>query len=140
MSLFDALKNMIQPSYIQWFTDWEKTALVDDKKGLHVLEFIINSRGQKKYDGYLSKDTGVKAQLKSGRFNHTATLALLRQKEIITRYTIDYGYIGKILKPKNNIFYYKKVSEMEFRDFLQQRVLQFLDAWVALNDDLKFQE
>ena len=97
--MYSSLQTIIAPKYIKWYNDFEEIALTDDKKGLHIIEFIYQTRGQKKYDGYLAKDTGAQAQLKNKKFDRKAAERMMRTKEITSRYTSDFGYLGSSLKP-----------------------------------------
>ena len=138
--MYNSLQVLVKPIYIKWYHDFDEIALVDDKKGLHIIDFIYQTRGQKKYDGYLSRDTGAQAQLKERKFNRQAAEAMMRKNQITTRYTMDYSGFGAKLAPQKNIFVFKNVSNLEYKEFLQPKVCQFQDSWIALNDDLKWQE
>ena len=91
--MYNTLQTMIAPKYITWYQDFQDVALVDDKKGIHIMEFILQTRGQKKYDGYLSVDQSCQAQLKSKKFDMKGCEAMMRKKEVTTRYSQDYGYL-----------------------------------------------
>ena len=138
--MYSSLQILISPKYIKWYHDFDEIALVDDKKGLHIIDFIYQTRGQKKYDGYLARDTGAQAQLKEKKFNIAATEAMMRKKEITTQYNIDYSGFSAKLAPQKNIFVFKNVSNLAYKEFLQSKVCQFQDSWIALNDELKWQE
>ena len=80
---------MIEPKYLAWYQDFQEVALVEDKKGIHIMEFILQTRGQKKYDGYLAVDQSVQAQLSSKKFDMKGCEAMMRKKEIISVTKID---------------------------------------------------
>jgi len=44
------------------------------------------------------------------------------------------------MKPETNIFRFKKCSEMDFKNVLTKLAVQFIDNWIALKDELEFQE
>ena len=123
--MYNSLQILILPKYIKWYHDFEEIALVDDKKGLHIIDFIYQTRGQKKYDGYLARDTGAQAQLREHKFNRTAAEAMMRKKEITSRYTMDFSGFSAKLAPQKNIFVFKNVSNLEYKRFLQPKVCQF---------------
>jgi hypothetical protein len=139
--MYNTLQAIISPKYIQWYWDFEEICLVDDKKGLHIMDFIFKTRGQKKYDGYLSADASA-AQMMTKKFDMKGCEAMMRKKETTTRYTQDFamGGLQTSVKPKTNIFVFKNVSQLEHHEFLQSKVAMFLDSWIALNDELKWQE
>eukprot|EP01016_Furgasonia_blochmanni_P043713 TRINITY_DN5976_c0_g1_i4.p1 TRINITY_DN5976_c0_g1~~TRINITY_DN5976_c0_g1_i4.p1 ORF type:complete len:159 (-),score=51.02 TRINITY_DN5976_c0_g1_i4:94-570(-) len=65
---------------------------------------------------------------------------ILKQTYSKSTYNMEFGYLKKDLRPQNNIFKYKKCSEMDFATPLNTLAAQFVDNWIELNDELEFQE
>lgn len=63
-----------------------------------------------------------------------------RKNQTTTMYSTEFGYQEKLLKPQNNVFKFKKSSELEFALPLSDLAKLFLDNWIEMNDELEFQE
>ena len=138
--MLHVIKQIVDKKFLPWYSDYEETAMPDEKDGLHLIEYIIKNRGQSRYTGPLSVDKGANAQIKSGKFDLKASMQILRKKEITSSYDEHYGYIKKILKPRNNIFAYKRCQDLEFKEWMIKQVAIYIDSWILLKDDLRFQD
>jgi hypothetical protein len=126
------LDKIILPEFLPQYQDWEVTATETEMEGLALIDFIFESRGQQKYP-ILAKRASVFLNSKQD-FDYDATVKYFRKKETQSRYSVDYGYIKKTIKPPPNLFAYKKVSELQFKIWLTRDAKVFLDQWLLLND------
>lgn len=63
---------------------------------------------------------------------------MFRKNQTTTSYSTYFGYLEKDLRPQNNVFKYKKCSELEFSKPLTDLAKLFIDNWIELNDELEF--
>lgn len=126
------LHKIILPDFLPQYQDWEETATEAEMEGLGLIDFIYESRGQQKYPCLL-KRASVFLNSKTD-FDYDAVVKYFRKKETQSRYSVDYGYIKKTIKPPPNLFAYKKVSELQFKNWLTKDAQVFLDQWLLLND------
>ena len=47
---FHILKNVIKKDYLHWFEDWAETATPNEKTGLQIIKYVIDTRGLVKAD------------------------------------------------------------------------------------------
>ena len=55
--IFVTLSRMIKKKYVQKFRDWHETADYNEKRGITVLKFIMDTKGHKKADKTVMNNT-----------------------------------------------------------------------------------
>ena len=46
--IFQTLQRMVKKEYIEKFRDWHETATKDEKKGVDIIKFILDTKGHQK--------------------------------------------------------------------------------------------
>ena len=67
-------------------------------------------------------------------FDEEAVEKFFRKKQTLSRYSQDYGYIKKTIKPPPNLFAYKKISELQYKHWLTKEAQKSMDQWLLMND------
>ena len=49
--MFEKIQKVVLDKYLPMFKDWENTATEIEKKGMDIIDFIMESLGEKKYSG-----------------------------------------------------------------------------------------
>ena len=48
--IFTVLSKIIKQQYLQKYQDWHETATLNEKKGINIIKYIIETRGHQKAD------------------------------------------------------------------------------------------
>lgn len=63
--IFQTLSKMVKKKYLDKFKDWHETATKDEKKGVEIIKFILDTKGHQKVDkSVFSQSKTVKDLLK----------------------------------------------------------------------------
>ena len=49
LNISKTLGKIITPEWLSYYQDWEETATESEQEGMRIIDFIYESRGQKKY-------------------------------------------------------------------------------------------
>ncbi|EAS07781.2 hypothetical protein TTHERM_00525130 (macronuclear) [Tetrahymena thermophila SB210] len=133
------LNQIIKPEYIKYYSDWIHTANEKEARGLQLLGAIYKHKGSKKFR---AKPPSVQLQQLHAQqeFDFQKAEEMYRKSQITSSYGQEFGYLQKDLKPTQNVFKYKKCSDLPFAKPLSDLAKLFIDNWIELNDELEFQE
>lgn len=48
--IFQTLSRMVKKTFLPKFRDWHETATKDEKKGVEIIKFILDTKGHQKVD------------------------------------------------------------------------------------------
>jgi len=133
------LQQIIKPEYIRYYDDWLKYANENEARGLQLIGSVYKHKGRKKFR---TKPPSSQLQLiaQQEEFDFKKAEEMFRKTQTTSYYQSEFGYLAKDLKPQNNIFKYKKCSQLELRKPLTDLAVLFIDNWIELGDELEFQE
>ncbi|EGR31518.1 hypothetical protein IMG5_107370 [Ichthyophthirius multifiliis] len=133
------LKQIIRQEYLKYYNDWLCTANEKEARGLQLIGAIFKHKGHKKFR---AKPPVVQLQQlhQQQEFDFQKAEEMYRKTQISSTYGFEFGYLQKNLKPQQNVFKYKKCSELTFAKPLTDLAKLFIDNWIELKDELEFQE
>ncbi|CAD8083757.1 unnamed protein product [Paramecium sonneborni] len=139
MEPFAILINIIKPEYLNYYKDWIFMASEKEARGLQLIGAIYKYKGRKLFR---AKPPTVQLQELTDQqeLDFKKAEEMHRKNQTSTTYGTEFGYLQKLLKPQNNVFKFKKCSELEFAQPLNDLAKLFLDNWIEMNDELEFQE
>ncbi|KAM3132373.1 hypothetical protein pb186bvf_015473 [Paramecium bursaria] len=139
MDPFEILQLIIRPDFVKYYQDWIHTASEREARGLQLMGAIYKHKGRKLFRA--KPPTVQLAELTDQQeLDFKKAEEMHRKNQTTTTYCTEFGYLQKLLKPQNNVFKFKKCSEMEFSKPLSDLAKLFMDNWIELNDELEFQE
>ncbi|CAD8162623.1 unnamed protein product [Paramecium pentaurelia] len=133
------LTNIIKPEYLNYYKDWIYIASEKEARGLQLIGAIYKHKGRKLFR---AKPPTIQLQELTDQqeLDFKKAEEMHRKNQTSTTYGTEFGYLQKLLKPQNNVFKFKKCSELEFAQPLNDLAKLFLDNWIEMNDELEFQE
>ena len=135
------LSEFIKKEYIHLYSEFDQSAMPNDVKGLHILNFILQTKGHKKYSGPIGNQCQkANIQNQSNKIGIQESLRMKRERETCTQYNKDFGKNIEICTPKRSIFAFKDINQLEFKEFLKEKLIIYLNNWISLYDEYKIQE
>lgn len=72
--IFTTLSKMVKKKYLQKFRDWHETATLEEKKGVNIIKFILNSKGHQKVDKSVFTASKTAKDLLKQKFRYFGSL------------------------------------------------------------------
>ena len=115
---------------------WVSSINEEHKRGLRVIAKVIEIKGGKRFKPRSNNQETVQ-MLDLNRLNYEDAQKEYRRMTNTTHYAQSYGQKPKALEDYE-ILKHRKFSEMQISSILKPHITQYIEKWLALNDQEEF--
>mmetsp|Transcript_40377 Transcript_40377/g.52939 ORF Transcript_40377/g.52939 Transcript_40377/m.52939 type:complete len:195 (+) Transcript_40377:258-842(+) len=133
------VKEIAQPQFTAKLVEWAQRLTEQHKKGLHVIKFVVDLRGMKRFKKNACEEGLSSSEIFSDVKNMPNAKDVFRKMTNTTQYAKQFGARPKELQDFK-VLNKKPFNKLAIAQVLKPNIVAMISRWLGINDQEKFTE